>query len=113
VIRSAILAVFAAMLLCAACSEAIEEPSKNARRVALQYPEPELTEFHKQVLTSMKLPFTVEIRADGEAVWWTPSDKAQEMEVQMRVSQYAFVLKACGPPQLVTPETPAGTITSC
>src|SRR5712692_1972932 len=72
-----------------------------------------LTEFHKRVLESMQLPYTLEDRVGRVAVWWVPRSEAEENEVGGRVSQYSFVIHACPHENWPTPETPAGTITSC
>ncbi len=111
--RTCIQLVIAALLLCAPLFGCARESAQTPRRTALTYPDPLLTEFHKQVLTAMNLSYTVEKTPDGEKVWWVPRTEAEAREVQNRISQYAFVLKACGKKELVTPQTPAGTIKSC
>src|SRR5713226_215145 len=43
-----------------------------------------LTEFHKRVLESMQLPYTLEDREGRVAVWWVPRSEAEENEVDGR-----------------------------
>ena len=83
------------------------------KRVALTYDDSRLTEFHKQVLTVMKLPYAEELVDGRTAIWWTPRSEAESFEVQYRVSQYAFAVANCPLSRWPTPETPAGTIKSC
>lgn len=97
-----------------ACAE--PGPSRiplGTKQVALTYGDPRLTEFHKQVLVSMNLSYTVESTPSGVNVWWTPRSEEESFEVQYRVSQYAFAITNCPPSLWPTPETPAGTIKQC
>src|SRR5471032_3218602 len=72
-----------------------------------------ITEFHKRILESMHLPYSLENQEGRVAVWWAPQSEAEENEVNGRVSQFAFAIHACGREVWPAPETPAGTLTSC
>jgi hypothetical protein len=87
-----------------------EKPASLAQtthKVGLAYPDSRLTEFHKQVLNSMNLPFTVVESEHGTTVYWMPRTEAEEMEVQRRVSQYGIHLQTCGADGAPTPEAPS------
>jgi len=75
--------------------------------------DPRLTEFNQRVLEAMHRPYKLEQRGDHVVVWWVPESKAEEAEVDGRVSQYSFALHGCPKEVWPTPETPAHTLKSC
>ena len=86
---------------------------ERTHRAGLTYGDPRLTEFHKRVLSSMKLEYTTEDDNGRTTVSWAPRSEAEANEVQERVSQYGFAMRGCPINQWPEPDTPAGTITRC
>ena len=107
------MACLGAVLLATTLSWGDSSTSAPEKQVALTYNDPRLTEFHKQVLTAMKLPYFTKLDEGRTAVWWTPRSEEESFEVQYRVSQYAFAIANCPPSLWPTPETPAGTLKRC
>ena len=88
-------------------------PKTPSKYVALTYDDPRATEFHKQVLTAIGLPYKVEEVGGRKSVWWAPRSEAEAIEVQMRISQYLFAVTNFPSQKWPTPETKSGTIKSC
>jgi hypothetical protein len=88
-------------------------PKASSKYVALTYDDPRATEFHKQVLTAMGLPYKVEEAGGRKSIWWAPRSEAEATEVQMRISQYLFAVANCPKQVWPMPEAKSGTIKSC
>lgn len=90
-----------------------ELQQKTSTSVSTKYEEAETTEYLKSVLTAMGIPYTVESKPDGQWVRWSPSNEAQEQEVQNRVSQHVFRSQHCGKEAVTSPSAPAESGVSC
>jgi hypothetical protein len=101
------LLILLAALTANACAEQSPPSPPQATKIGTVYPDPRLTEFQKQVLTSMNYSFTIEKLPGGAGVFWSPRSKEDEMEVQQRVSQYAIHLQTCGEEGAPKPEQPS------
>jgi hypothetical protein len=86
---------------------------QHPRIVNYDHGDPTINDFARLVAEAMAVPYFVEHSANGPKVWLAPKDDKQDHEIQHRLSQFNFVMKACGKPDLVTPRTPAGTVKSC
>jgi hypothetical protein len=85
----------------------------GARVASYDHGDPKINSFALAIAEAMKVPYVVQETAYGQKIWVAPRTEAEGTEFQGRLTQFAFVVKACGKPELVTPETPAGAIKSC
>jgi hypothetical protein len=106
-------AYLAVGLFAAVFAYAEQTEYQRTHRVGLTYEDSRLTEFHKRVLSSMKLEYTTAQENGRTTVSWAPRSEAEANEVQARVSQYGFAIRGCPAHQWPEPETPSGTITRC
>jgi len=79
----------------------------------LSYPEPDRTDFLKEVLLALGVSYAIKIEAGKTTVFWVSTNPQQEQEVQDRVSQYIFVKEACPVLKLPLPSDPAKTKLKC
>lgn len=106
--------VLGALLSCVANAQMPAEFGKEHEKiVSLDYGDPKINDFGRAVAEAIKIPYAIEKTVSGSKIWFAPRNEEEEREVQGRVSQFAFALRACNKPELVTPETPAGSIKSC
>jgi hypothetical protein len=114
-VRSAVILVVAVCSIPSAslAQTLVDFQQKHLRAVAHDYGDPKMNEFARSVAEAMRVPYFVEKGLNRTKVWFSPNDEEQAQEIQGRLSQFAFVTKACGKPDLVTPTTPAGTVKTC
>lgn len=80
---------------------------------ALILSDPDEREFLKEVLTSLKLPYKEFVNDMGVNIQWESYSREQELEIQNRVSQYAFMKKHCKGMDLPKPSQPTRDKLSC
>ena len=111
-----IAAVFIACLLVTSWAARAADPKcgHSPKCIARTDGDERITKFNQRVLESMHIGYTVEKLPDGRSsVWWVPRNDLEEREVNGRVSQYAFAIRACSKDYWPSPETAAGSIKRC
>jgi hypothetical protein len=106
-------AILGVWLLFGVFAHAEQTAYERTHRTGLTYDDARLTEFHKRVLSSMSLKYTIETLNGRTTVSWAPRSESEANEVQARVSQYAFAINGCPANQWPQPDAPSGTITRC
>ncbi|MBT8348654.1 MAG: hypothetical protein KJP24_04240 [Sulfurovum sp.] len=108
------------LLLCAfhfyiarADTEQVTPESGYWATTALIFSDPDERGFLKEVLTSLKLPYKEFVNDMGVNVQWESYSREQELEIQNRVSQYAFIKKHCKGIDLPMPSQPTRDNLSC
>jgi hypothetical protein len=81
--------------------------------VGIAYPDEESRIFLKAVLKSMNLAYKEIETVHGNEIRWKSESKAQEEEVQNRVSQYTFIKEVCKNIELPSPSAPTRAELSC
>jgi len=61
--------------------------------VSVKYDDQEAMQYLRELLTSMKMKYRIEIRADGEWTRWYPQNEDQRKEIPMKVVEHIFELK--------------------
>jgi len=68
--------------------------NKQSRATSVKYEEAEAREYLKSLLDSQGIEYKEEKGVGGIWIKWYPESKEQEKEIEMKVVQYIFDLKA-------------------
>jgi hypothetical protein len=67
---------------------------KLDRQTSVKYEEPEARAYLQRLLTEMSHDFIVTDKSDGTWIKWFPESENQQNEIEMKVVEYIFELKA-------------------
>ena len=109
-IKWTVLPLLAVNALCITNLAVCEEISKT---IGLTYPDKVSSEYLKEVLISLNIPFSERETKNGQYVTWESNNEDQEREIQDRVSQYRFLKVICKSDNLPPPGSPSKESLSC
>ena len=81
--------------------------------VGIAYPDEDSRIFLEAVLKSMNLAYKEIETVQGNEIRWKSESKAQDEEIQNRMSQYYFIKEICKNIELPSPAAPARAELSC